>query len=366
MKILVINCGSSSIKYKLFFFPSRKLLDKGIVERIGEKDSGIKNHSQALRHAIGQIQNKNVIENLTEIKAIGHRVVHGGEFFRKPHLINKKTLEKIKKCSNLAPLHNPANLAGIEGCRNFFPTIPQIAVFDTAFHQSIPEAAYMYAIPIQYYKKYKIRRYGFHGTSHQFIAQQAAGKLSKPLNRLKIITCHLGNGCSVTAINKGKVIDTSMGFTPLEGLMMGTRCGDVDVAAILHIMNKKKLSPLEMGDILNKQSGLLGISRVSNDFRLILKALKAGSKPAKLAYEMFIYRIKKYIGVYTFILGRADAVVLTGGIGENSKRLFKDLNKDIKDTSKGKTKLLVIPTDEELMIAIHAYKLIKNHKRSTQ
>jgi len=362
MKILVINCGSSSIKYKLFEFPKKRLLAKGLVERISESTSSIKNHSQGLKILISKILSQGVISNLDEISAVGHRVVHGGEVFLQPHVINRQVIKKIKECSHLAPLHNLANLAGIAGCRKFFPNIPQVAVFDTAFHQSIPESAYMYAIPTKYYDKYKVRKYGFHGTSHQFIAHKAATLLGKSLGTLKLITCHLGNGCSISAIDKSKVIDTSMGFTPLEGLMMGTRCGDIDVAVVFHIMEKEKLNIDEMNDILNKKSGFLGVSRISNDFRLIQKQAAKGNPKAKLALDMFIYRIKKYIGAYYFILNGVDAVCLTGGIGENSKVVAKKISDSVRKISNNKTKVLIIPADEELMIANLTYKLIKKKK----
>jgi len=359
MKILIVNCGSSSIKYKLYDFPSKSLLVKGVIERIGETKSQVQNHHQGIKVLVEDILNKGVVTNLNEISAIGHRVVHGGETFTQPHLIDAKVIKKIEECAQLAPLHNPVNLAGIIGCRKLFPRIPQVAVFDTAFHQTIPEYAFMYPLPIEYYKKYKIRKYGFHGTSHQFIATEAAKILKKPLNKLRLITCHLGNGCSVAAIDKGKSIDTSMGFTPLEGLMMGTRSGDVDIAAIFYLMKKENFSVSEMDNILNKKSGILGIFGSSNDFRALKKAAKAGNSRAKLAYEMFIYRLKKYIGAYYFILGRPDAICITGGIGEHSNQIDSITKKDILKIGDKKTKVLVIPTDEELMIANLTYELLK-------
>ncbi len=374
MKILVINCGSSSIKYKLYHvrkelsnvvYDSKdySLITKGVIERIGEKGSPVKNHRRGIKALVSDILKKGVIGGLEEISAIGHRVVHGGEAFRQPHKIDARVIKKIKECAQLAPLHNPVNLAGIAGCLKFFPHIPQIAVFDTAFHQSIPEYAYMYPIPEVYYERYRIRKYGFHGTSHQFIAQQAARLLKEPLNRLKLITCHLGNGCSIAAVRYGKSVDTSMGFTPLEGLMMGTRCGDIDVAAVFHIMNKEKLTLTEIDEILNKKSGFLGVSGLSNDFRVIKKAMRRKNHRAKLAYEMFIYRIKKYVGAYYFILGGADALCFTGGIGENSADVVNNVKRDMARIAKNKTRVLVIPTDEELMIAHLAHKLIATTKR---
>lgn len=363
MKVLVINCGSSSLKYKLYCYNSVELIAKGQVEKIGEEGSNVRNHNQAVKEVIKDILEKGAVKDLNEIAAIGHRVVHGGESFTQPHLIDGKVIRKIKECIEFAPLHNPANLAGILGCIKFFPETPQAAVFDTAFHQTLPEAAYTYAIPPIYYWQDGIRKYGFHGTSHNFIAHQAAKELKKPLSRLKLITCHLGNGCSITAIDQGKSIDTSMGFTPLEGLMMGTRCGDIDVAAVFHIMRAEKLSVDEMDTILNKKSGLLGISGLSNDFRVIKRAMAKDNRRAKLAYDIFVYRIKKYIGAYYFILGGADAICFSGGIGENSPEIVDDVRKSIAACAASKTKFLVIPTDEELMIANLTRKVIEETPR---
>ena len=363
MKVLVINCGSSSIKYKLYNSKKNTVLAKGLIEKIGEKGSNVKNHRQGIKTIISEILKKRVIAGLEEIAVVGHRVVHGGETFKEPQVVNAAVLKKIKECSQLAPLHNPANLAGIVSCQNLLPDTPQVAVFDTAFHQSIPPYAYMYAIPREYYKRYKVRKYGFHGSSHQFVAKRAGEILKKPLDKLRLITCHLGNGCSITAIENGRSIDTSMGFTPLEGLIMGTRSGDIDTAAVFYIMKKEGLSLGDMDSILNKNSGLLGISGVSNDFRSIRKAKNSGNRFAGLAYSMFIYRIKKYIGSYYFILGKVDAVCLTGGIGENSRDVLGVIESDIKKLSGGKTKVLVIPTDEELMIAELTEKVLKKSKR---
>ncbi len=358
MKILVLNCGSSSIKYKLFDFPSKTLIGGGAIERISEKKSHIKNHHQGIELLISDILGKKMIASLKDISAIGHRVVHGGETFQKPRLIDNKVVKKIKECIPLAPLHNPVNLEGIMSCKKLFPTIPQVAVFDTAFHQSIPKNAYLYALPYAYYKKHKVRRYGFHGTSHQFVTQKTAELLKKPLSKIKLITCHLGNGCSITAINKGKSVDTSMGFTPLEGLVMGTRSGDIDPAVLFYIMKKENISSEKMNEILNKKSGLLGISAISNDFRTIRNAMKKKNQRARLAYELFIYRIEKYIGAYWLVLGNIDAICLTGGIGENSPDLVKRLKKTISKFSGKDTKLLVVPTNEELMIAKLTHSLI--------
>ncbi|MDP2923188.1 MAG: acetate kinase [Candidatus Omnitrophota bacterium] len=361
MKILVINCGSSSIKYKLYEFPKKVLITKGLIEKIGENGSVINNHSLGVKELFSRLIKEKAIADVREISAIGHRVVHGGEAFKQPHVINNEVLAKIQECAQLAPLHNPANLAGIVGCREVLAKITQVAVFDTAFHQTILEEAYHYAIPNQYYEKYGIRRYGFHGTSHQFVAGQAAKLLKRPLNKLKLITCHLGNGCSITAINKGKVVDTSMGFTPLEGLIMGTRCGDIDVAAVFYIMEKEKLSITQMDEILNRKSGLLGVSKISNDIRDIKSEIKRGNRLAKLALEMFIYRIKKYIGAYYLVLGGIDAICFTAGIGENNPDIVGKLRKDIRKITSDRTKVLVVPTDEELMIATLTYDLLKRH-----
>ncbi|MFO8053468.1 MAG: acetate kinase [Candidatus Omnitrophota bacterium] len=365
MNILVINSGSSSVKYKLFNFPKEFLIDKGEIEKIGGARSKIKNHTQAIDELINKILSKKKVGSLKDIAAVGHRVVHGGEKFKQPHLIDKTVIRQIQKCSELAPLHNPANLAGIKHCLKAFPTNFQVAVFDTAFHQTIPEENYIYPIPYKYYKNYKIRKYGFHGSSHQFVAQKTAELLKKPLSRLKLITAHLGNGCSITAIEKGSSVATSMGFTPLEGLMMGTRCGDIDVAAIFNIMKKEKLTVGQMDKILNKKSGFLGVSGVSNDLRNVRKAGKDGNQRAKLAVNIFMARLKKYIGAYLFYLGGADAVCFTGGIGENNPDMVKLIERQIKKISP-KTKVLIIPTDEELMIAKLTYKLFKKYKKLTR
>ncbi|UCD16159.1 MAG: acetate kinase [Candidatus Omnitrophota bacterium] len=359
MKILVVNCGSSSIKYKLYEFPSKSQLSKGIIERIGEEGSKVRNHNQGIKVVINQLLGNKIIKGLEEISVVGHRVVHGGEHFREPTVINGKVIEKIKVNSDLAPLHNPANLAGIMGCKEILPETKQVAVFDTAFYQSIAQHVYMYAIPGQYYKKYGVRKYGFHGTSHQFVAGRAAELLAKPLSEVKLITCHLGNGCSITAIDKGKATDTSMGFTPLEGLMMGTRSGDIDVAAVFHIMKKEKLTVEQMGRILNRESGILGVSGVSNDIRVVKERAAGGDKLSRLALEMFIYRIKKYIGAYFMVLGGADAVCFTAGIGENNEDIVGRLKEDIYKIASPDTKVFVIPTDEELMIAGLTYELAR-------
>jgi len=363
MKILVVNCGSSSIKYKFYLFPGERLLAKGIIERIGEKDSSILNHTQGMRMVFSQLLEKRAISSLEEIEAVGHRVVHGGETFSQPCIIDEKVIKKIKECAKLAPLHNPVNLEGIKAAKRLLKKAKQVAVFDTAYHTTIPEYAYMYALPFYYYKKYKIRKYGFHGTSHEYIAKKASQILKKPLHQLNIISCHLGNGCSITAIKNGKSVDTSMGFTPLEGLIMGTRCGDIDPAIILFLMEKEKLSVKEMDTLLNKKSGLLGVSCLSNDMREIKKEARK-NKLANLALEMFIYRIKKYIGAYMLILKRVDAICFTAGIGENNPDIIERIKKDVFEFLGKKVKFLVIPTDEELMIAILTYNLLKREKCS--
>jgi acetate kinase len=378
MKILVINSGSSSVKYQLFDTGRENALCKGIVDRIGSNNAYIQhfnnrarnyikkinagNHHKAIRHILDILicPEYGATKSWKDISAIGHRVVHGAEKFRKPTVINRSVLNAIEKFSELAPLHNPSAVLGIKACMEFAGHIFQVAVFDTAFHQTIPPYAYIYGIPYAYYKKYRIRRYGFHGTSHKFVSMQAARILKKPITKLNLITCHLGNGCSMAAVKNGKSIDTSMGFTPLEGLLMGTRSGDIDPAAVIYAADKKNFSVKEIDDMLNKESGMLGLSGISNDMRDILKHAKLGNKRAQLTLDVFIYRIIKYIGAYTASMGSLDAVVLTGGIGENSdvirKRIFKDIKGFLK---KFKARLLVVPTNEEWMIARETAEVIK-------
>lgn len=352
MKILVINSGSSSIKYKLFLMPDNILVSKGMLENIGEQGSEIQDHYTGLRV---------ILNKVSHVDAVGHRVVHGAEEFKESVVINNYVIRKIRQYGILAPLHNPANLTGILACKKLLPEVQQAAVFDTAFHQTIPEYAYMYGLPYQYYKKLGIRKYGFHGTSHAYVASEAARLLKKPLKQLKIITCHLGNGCSITAIERGRSVDTSMGFTPLEGLLMGTRCGDIDPALVTYIMQKEKLDIAQIEGILNKASGLRGISGISNDMRLLEEKSKTGSRRAKLAIDMFIYRIKKYIGAYTAVMSGCDGLVFTAGIGENQTGIRKKICQGIFSHFKKKPKILVIPTDEEFMIARQTYKLIANN-----
>ena len=285
--------------------------------------------------------------------------MHGAEKFQKPVLINTEVIRDIKQCCAIAPLHNPANLAGILACKKLLPHIKQVAVFDTAFHQTLPDYAHIYGLPYEYYKKYGIRKYGFHGTSHEYVAGEAARILKRPLEKLRIITCHLGNGCSITAVNRGRSVDTSMGFTPLEGLIMGTRCGDIDPALVTYIMRRKKIDIHSVEEALNKESGLKGISGISNDMRVLEGKARAGNRRAALAIDIFIYRIRKYIGAYTAIMGGCDVLVFTAGIGEHQTRIREEIYRGIFSHLKKTPRVLVIPTNEELMIARQTYKLIK-------
>ncbi len=400
MKILVINCGSSSIKYQLLDMEKEEELAEGLLERIGEARSFLShqtgkgtirrevdapNHRQGLRLIIDLLLegSEGVIRDLSEISAVGHRVVHGGDAFIESTLIDGEVIQTIKRCAALAPLHNPPNLAGIEAARDLLPNVPQVAVFDTAFHQTMPEEAYMYPLPYEFYEKYGIRRYGFHGTSHRYVAQRAAQILGKKLQDLKIITCHLGNGCSITAVDRGKSVDTSMGFTPLEGLPMGTRCGDIDPSIIFFIAEKENLNFVEVNNILNRKSGLLGLSGISNDVREIRREAERGNHRARLALEILAYRVKKYIGAYAAVLGGVDAIVFTAGIGENADyvrsricqgleflgiQLDENRNKDpvkwqgIISAENSQVKVLVIPTREELMIAGDTLEILRRHK----
>jgi len=377
MKILVLNCGSSSIKYELF--EDQDSLTKGLIERIGEKGSKIHTYKQGIQKMIKKLIESKRIKSLSEIRAVGHRVVHGGEL-SKSCVIDKGIIDIIKKYSPIAPLHNPVNLKGIIEMRKVLPKIPHIAVFDTAFHQTMPEISYLYAIPYEFYKKNKIRRYGFHGTSHSYVSQKAAEILGKEPGKLNIITCHLGAGCSMAAIKKGKVVDTSMGFTPLEGLVMGTRGGDIDPGVIIFLAQKLRMSPKEIDDVLNKKSGLLGISGISKDLRSVVKCARKRNARCKCAMRIFCYRIAKYIGSYSAVLGKLDAIVFTAGIGENADYVRKEVcdylkilgiklnDKKNKSTINGKegvissnnsrVKVLVVPTDEEKMIAMETKKLL--------
>lgn len=323
---------------------------KGMIEHIGERDSKVKDHHTGLSL---------ILKKINSVSAVGHRVVHGAQMFQKPVLINDEVIKDIRRCCVIAPLHNPANLSGILACKKLLPGVPQAAVFDTAFHHTLPAHAYIYGLPFEYYKSFGIRKYGFHGTSHEYVAREAAGILKRPLGKLKIITCHLGNGCSITAVNKGKSVDTSMGFTPLEGLVMGTRCGDIDPALVTYIMRRKKLNAEQVDDILNKSSGLKGISGISNDMRLIEKKAAAGNKRCRLAMEIFDYRIKKYIGAYTAVMGGCDCLVFTAGIGEHQTSMRRRVCRGLFSNLKKSPRILVIPTNEELMIARQAYKLAR-------
>ncbi len=397
MKVLVINCGSSSLKYQVLDMTDESLLAKGLVERIGMdgsvinhtktgKDKIVKNvpmndHKDAIAQVLAAIRDNEhgVIRDMSEIGAVGHRVVHAGERYSESVLITESVISTLEECIELAPLHNPPNLLGIRACQELMPDTPMIAVFDTAFHQTMPPQSYLYALPYEYYEKYRVRRYGFHGTSHKYVAQKAAQSLNININDLKLITCHLGNGASVTAIKHGRVIDTSMGFTPLEGLVMGTRSGDLDPAIVTYIKEKENMTDAEINDVLNKKSGVLGISGVSSDFRDIEAAVEAGNERAALALRMFAQKVRFYIGAYIAEMNGVDAIVFTAGVGENDISMREIICTDlgnlgikldpIKNKVKGqetiistddsKVKLLLIPTNEELMIARDTYELSK-------
>ncbi len=404
MKVLVLNCGSSSIKYQFIDTETSVSLAKGMVERIGmssavlthqpyEKEKikivgEILDHSIAIEYVIAVLLSKNhgVIKDKNEIDAVGHRIVHGGETFSDSALITPQVMEALKDNIELAPLHNPSNIKGIQAAKEHLPDIPQVGVFDTAFHIKMPPHAYLYGIPYELYKKYKIRRYGFHGTSHRYVSQRAALMLGKPLEELKIITAHLGNGCSMAAIDHGKSIDTTMGFTPLEGLLMGTRSGDMDPSVILYIMAKEGLSLSEANTLLNKHSGLIGISGESSDMREIEEAVQEGNKKAKYAFDLFTYRIKKYVGAFTAAMGGVDALVFTGGIGENSVMVRHDVcsnmdflgikldeeanhnvvNECFISTADSKVKILRIPTNEELVIALDTKQIVSELQKQKE
>ncbi len=399
MKILVLNCGSSSIKYKLFDMDSKSVIAQGGVEKIGMDGSFLKitlpdgskkvfekaipEHGVGIKFVLEMLVSKEygAIKSLDEISAVGHRVLHGGAKLTKSMLVDNYVISEIKRCAVLGPLHNPANLKGIFAIKEVLPNIPQVAVFDTAFHQTMPDFAYMYALPYKYYEKYAIRRYGFHGTSHRYVSQRVCEFLGMKPEGSKIITCHIGNGGSVSAVKDGKCFDTSMGLTPLEGLMMGTRCGDIDPAAVTFIMEKEGLSPKEMDTVMNKQSGVLGISGVSSDMRELDAAAREGNERAILAEKMYFYRIRKYIGAYAAAMGGVDVILFTGGVGENQSscreavtnglefmgvKLDKDLNNKIHgteaiiSTADSKVKVVVIPTDEELMIATDTFNIVES------
>ncbi len=397
MKVLILNCGSSSVKYQLMESHSGEVFAQGIVERIGIRGSQlkhkkhgkkfviekeIKNHNEAIQLVVNTLLDKELgaIQDIKEIDAVGHRVVHGGEKFSESVIITEEVKQAIKDNFELAPLHNPPNLKGIEAAEELMPNIPQVAVFDTAFHQTIPEYAFLYALPYELYKKYKIRRYGFHGTSHFYVSRRAAELLGKPVEELKIVSCHLGNGASIAAIKHGKSIDTSMGFTPLEGLVMGTRSGDVDPGVIFYLLENTDMTEAEVYSLLNKQSGFLGLFEESSDSRDVVDAYEAGNLRAKLTLEVWAHRIRKYIAAYAGIMGGVDIVIFTAGIGENcpvSRKLsVKDLefmgieiddnlNKELNrkegiiSPENNKVKVMVIPTNEELVIAQETVKLVE-------
>ena len=391
MKVLVINAGSSSLKYQLLDTDNQEVLAKGLCERIGidgkftykapgkntidAVDVAMPTHSEAIQAVMNALvdPDNGVIASMKEIDAVGHRVVHGGETFACSVKIDDKVMAALEECIPLAPLHNPANITGIKACQAVMgPDVPQVAVFDTAFHQTMPPVAYTYALPYEYYEKDKVRRYGFHGTSHKYVSQRAAAMLGKPIEELKLISCHLGNGSSVTAIDGGKSVDTSMGFTPLAGLPMGTRSGDLDAGILEYLMGKYSLDIKEMLNILNKKSGVLGVSGVSSDFRDLGEAGEKGNTRAALAVDMFNYGVKKYIGAYAAAMGGVDAIIFTAGVGENSadQRMaiasgleFMGVKMDAeanntrsKETvisaADSQVKVLLIPTNEELMIAL--------------
>lgn len=398
MKILVINAGSSSLKYQLIDMTDESILAKGNAERIGidnpvlshtpamkekvEIKAEIKDHVQAVRMVIDALLHPEygVISDMSEISAVGHRVVHGGEKFSGSVIIDDEVMGAIRENIELAPLHNPANITGIEACKNVMPDTPMVAVFDTAFHQTMPKESYIYAIPYDAYAKYGIRRYGFHGTSHKYVALRAAKLMDKPIEELKIVTCHLGNGSSIAAVKNGKSVDTSMGFTPLEGLPMGTRCGNIDPAIIMFLMEKENMSYDDINNYLNKESGVLGISGISSDFRDLDAAAREGNERAITALHVFAYSVKKYIGAYTAAMGGLDCLVFTAGIGENNSSIRKksceglefmgiklddernELNvrgrEGLISTDDASVKVFSIPTNEELMIARETMELL--------
>lgn len=396
MNVLVINAGSSSLKYQLVNVETQEVLAKGICERVGSAeafhkhgidenelviDEPMEDHNAAMAvvlEALTSGPNK-AIESLDDIDAIGHRVVQGGKYFDRSIVIDDDVIAKIDELAELAPLHNKAALMGIEACRTQMPGKPMVAVFDTSFFQSIPPKAYMYPLPYELYEKYAIRKYGAHGTSHRYISERAAAFMDEPIEDLKLITCHLGNGCSISAIDHGVAVDTSMGLTPLDGLMMGTRCGAIDPAIVPFIMEKENLSTQEVNDLMNKKSGLLGISGISNDLRSVKEASEAGDERAQLAYEMYSNSAKKYIGQYIAVMGGVDAIVLTAGVGENCEKMRRMIFAGLQplgikidpeknklrghereiSTDDSEVRIIVIPTNEEYMIARDTYQLVK-------
>lgn len=394
MNVLVINAGSSSLKYQLFDMKTNEVRAKGLCERIGidgkykheangkkvTGDTPMATHADAIRHLTKMLLDEEygVIKSMSEIDAVGHRVLHGGQKFSQSVRVNDKVIEAIKECIPLGPLHNPANLMGINACEEVMPGVPQVAVFDTAFHQTMPEKAYMYAVPYEYYEKYGVRRYGFHGTSHRYVSAQVAKVLGKDAKDLKIITCHLGNGSSLAAVMGGECVDTTMGLTPLEGMPMGTRSGVIDPAIVGFIAENENMTASEVVTMLNKKSGVLGISGVSSDFRDLEEAANNGNHRAQLALDMFAYSVKKFIGSYVAAMNGVDAIVFTAGVGENSDTVRKaicdgmdylgikidDAKNDVRGTvditaADSKVKVLVIPTNEELVIATDTMELVK-------
>jgi acetate kinase len=404
MKILVLNCGSSSIKFQLIETDEKMIasnadrcIAKGLVEKIGTDEAVLHltvppnppqsvteemlDHQAALSRAIQAFKEANALGDVSQIEAVGHRVVHGGERFSASVMIDDEVEKAIQQCSELAPLHNPNNLRGYLVARKLLPQVPQVAVFDTAFHQTMPAKAYLYGLPYTYYRRYRIRRYGFHSPSHRYVAFRCREILGKAKGEANLITAHLGNGCSITAIEKGKSIDTSMGFTPLEGLIMGTRCGDIDPAIILYLMSKDELTLHDMSTLLNRFSGLYGISANSNDMRELIAAAAKGDKQAEMAIEVFCYRLRKYIGAYTAALGHVDALVFTGGIGENAPLVREkacqglaelgyeiDLGRNREavgkaseiSTDSSRVRIFVIPTNEELLIARDTFRVVRD------
>lgn len=396
MKILVLNCGSSSIKYKLLDMEANKIMAQGGIEKIGLTGSFLKftlpngnkvilegeilEHRTGIEYVLGVITSEKYgcIKSLKEIDAVGHRVAHGGEKFNTSVIIDDDVIQNIIKCIDLAPLHNPSNLNGIYAIQELMPTVPQVAVFDTAFHQTMPDYAYMYGLPYSLYEKYGIRRYGFHGTSHRYVSKRACEFLNLPYENQRIISCHIGNGASIDAIKNGISVDTSMGMTPVEGLLMGTRSGDIDAGVLTYIMEKENIGAQAINTIVNKYSGVLGVSGISSDMREIEAADEAGDKRASLALSIYAYRIKKYIGAYAAALGGVDILIFTGGVGENQIGIREDICEgldfigiqvdkkanNIKGEERvispleGRTKVVIIPTDEELMIASDTLELL--------
>lgn len=401
MKILVLNCGSSSIKFQLFEMTTESVLSRGIVEKVGlkgsflklEKENGQKvmfegeilDHQTGIEYVLGVLTSRKhgCLKSLDEIDAIGHRVVHGKEKFKSSVLITDEVIQELERCVDIAPLHNPPNLKGIYAMQNLLPAVPQVAVFDTAFHQTMPKHAYMYALPYSLYEKYGIRRYGFHGTSHRYVSRRACQFLGVDIDKQKMITCHLGNGASMTAVLHGQSVDTSMGLTPVEGLIMGTRAGDLDLGIITYIMDKEDIGYKAVSTLINKHSGVLGISGISSDMREVEEAANKGNERAKLALDMYHYRVRKYIGAYTAAMNGLDILVFTGGIGENGWETREEVCKNMEylgiylDSAKNKglrgkeavistddsrVKVVVIPTNEELVIAQDTQMIVSGRK----